>query len=116
VPGAIVRATVDTLSPLLAGVSELELAVPAGGTLVLSVPRNLRAGEAVIRFATQDRLRLAGYLWPEAPARLAESPWLWTERVGAGRVIAFTADPNFRDLWRGLLPIFANAVFLGSSF
>ena len=116
VPGAIVRATVDTLSPLLAGISEQELAVPAGGTLVLSVPRDLRAGEAVIRFAKQDRLRLAGYLWPEAPARLAESPWLWTERVGAGRVIAFTADPNFRDLWRGLLPIFANAVFLGSSF
>jgi hypothetical protein len=116
VPGAIVRATVDTLSPLLAGVSESELAVPAGGTLVLSVPRNLRAGEAVIRFAKQDRLRLAGYLWPEAPARMAESPWLWTERVGAGRVIAFTGDPNFRDLWRGLLPIFANAVFLGSSF
>ena len=116
VPGAIGRAMVDTLSPLLAGITESELAVPASGTLVLTVPRNLRAGEAVIRYAKQDRLRLAGYLWPEAPARLEESPWLWTERVGSGRVIGFAGDPNFRDLWRGLLPIFANAVFLGPSF
>jgi hypothetical protein len=116
VPGAIVRATVDTLSPLLAGIAASELAVPASGSQVLTVPRNLRAGEAVIRYAKQDRLRLAGYLWPEAPARMAEAPWLWTERVGAGRVIGFAGDPNFRDLWRGLLPIFANAVFLGPSF
>ncbi len=116
VPGAIARATADTLSPLLAGVAAAELAVAASGSQILTVPRNLRSGEAVIRYARTDRLRLAGYLWPEVPARLADSPWLWTERVGAGRVIAFATDPNFRDLWRGLLPLFANAVFLGSSF
>jgi len=116
VPGAIVRATADLLSPLLAGIAESELAVPATGSQIFTLPRNLRPGEAVIRYAKQDRLRLAGYLWPEVPARMAESPWLWTERVGAGRVIAFAGDPNFRDLWRGLLPIFANAVLLGPSF
>ena len=115
-PGAIVRATADLLSPLLAGIAESELAVPATGSQIFTLPRNLRPGEAVIRYAKQDRLRLAGYLWPEVPARMAESPWLWTERVGAGRVIAFAGDPNFRDLWRGLLPIFANAVLLGPSF
>jgi len=36
--------------------------------------------------------------------------------VGRGRVIAFAADPNFRDLWPGLLPLFGNAVLLGRSF
>jgi hypothetical protein len=80
------------------------------------VPRDLGPGEAVIRHVGVPRLRLAGYLWPETPARLAGSPWLWTERVGRGRVIGFAGDPNFRDLWRGLLPIFANAVLLGPSF
>ena len=114
-PGAIVRATFDTLSPLLAGIRGSELAVMVDGDLVLTVPRNLRSGEAVIRYAPAARLRLAGYLWPEEPARLGESPYLWTERVGRGRVIGFAGDPNFRDLWRGLLPIFANAVFLGPS-
>ena len=50
------------------------------------------------------------------PARLAETPYLWTESVGRGRVIAFTADPNFRDLLRGVQPMFGNAVLLGGSF
>jgi hypothetical protein len=116
VPGAIVRAVADTLSPLLAGIRDTELPVLVFSDRAFIVPKDLRAGEAVVRYAGAARLRLSGYLWPEAPARLAESPWLWTERVGRGRVIGFAGDPNFRDLWRGLLPLFANAVFLGASF
>jgi len=115
VPGAIVRATVDTLSPLLAGVRSSDLPVMVTGSLVLTVPKNLVAGEAVIRYAPAARLRLAGYLWPESAARLSEAPFLWTEVVGRGRVIGFAGDPNFRDLWRGLLAVFGNAVLLGPS-
>jgi hypothetical protein len=114
VPGAIVRATVDTLSPLLAGIRG-DLPVLVNSDRILSVPKDLRAGEAPVRFAVTARLRLSGYLWPEVPARLAESPYLWTERVGRGRVIGFAGDPNFRDHFRGLLALFANAVFLGPS-
>ncbi|MFN2317761.1 MAG: M14 family zinc carboxypeptidase [Gemmatimonadales bacterium] len=116
VPGAIVRVTADTLSPLMAGIRDTEFPVMVSGGFVLGTPRNLRPGEAVLRYAPQARLRLAGYLWPEAPGRLAEAPYLWTESVGQGRIIAFAGDPNFRDLWRGLLPVFGNAVFLGGSF
>jgi hypothetical protein len=47
---------------------------------------------------------------------VAGTPYLWTERVGRGRVIGFAADPSFRDMWHGLLPLFANTVFLGPSF
>jgi hypothetical protein len=115
VPGAIVRALADTLSPLLAGVHQTEFPVLVSSDRIYEVPRDLRAGEAVVRYAPSGRLRLSGYLWPEVPERLAESPYLWTESVGQGRVIAFAGDPNFRDLWRGLLPLFANAVFLGPS-
>jgi hypothetical protein len=116
VPGAILRALPDTLSPLLAGVRTADVPVLMFSDRVLTVPRDLRAGEAVLRYAPEPRLRLTGYLWPEMPARIASSPYLWTERVGAGRVIGFAGDPNFRDMWRGLLPIFANAVLLGGSF
>ena len=115
-PGAIVRALADTLSPLLAGVRTTEWAVPLGGDRVFAAPRDVRPGEVVLRYAPRERLRLAGYLWPETPARAAGTPVLWTERVGSGRVIAFAHDPNFRDLWRGQLALFANAVFLGGSF
>ena len=116
VPGAILRAHGDTLSPLLAGVRSADIPVLLFSDRIYTVPRDLRAGEAVIRYAPESRLRLAGYMWPEVPARVANSPYLWTERVGRGRVIAFAGDPNFRDMWRGLLPIFANAVLLGGSF
>ncbi|HEX8274474.1 MAG TPA: M14 metallopeptidase family protein [Longimicrobiaceae bacterium] len=116
VPGAIVRAEADTLSPLLAGVHAAELPVLVFSDRVYSAPRDLRPGEAVVRYAPLPRLRMAGYLWPEAPARLAGTPYLWTERVGRGRIIGFAGDPNFRDLWRGLLPLFANSVFFGPSF
>lgn len=116
VPGAVVRVAADTVSPLLAGVGDVEFPVLVDGDLALVAPRDARPGEVVAHYADAPRLRLAGYLWPEAPARLAGAPWLFTERVGRGRVIAFAGDPNFRDLWRGLLPIFANAVLLGPSF
>lgn len=116
IPGAIVRVVADTLSPLMAGIRDLEFPVMASGGFVLGTPRNLRPGEAVARYAPAARVRLSGYLWPEAPGRLADAPYLWTERVGGGRIIAFAGDPNYRDLWRGLLPLFGNAVFLGGSF
>jgi hypothetical protein len=116
VPGAIVRVTGDTLSPLLAGIFQPDFAVLVNSDRVYTLPRDLHSGEAVVRFAELGRLRLSGYLWPEMPERLARSPYLWTERVGRGRVIAFAGDPNFRDQWRGLLPLFANAVLLGASF
>ncbi|HEX6040895.1 MAG TPA: hypothetical protein VFZ20_22735, partial [Longimicrobium sp.] len=116
VPGAIVRAVADTLSPLLAGVEEAELPVLLFSDRVYRAPADVGPGEAVLRYAPLSRLRISGYLWPEVPARVAGTPYLWTERVGRGRVIGFAGDPVFRDMWRGLLPLFANAVFLGPSF
>jgi hypothetical protein len=115
VPGAIVRLTGDTLSPLLAGIGETEIAAGDYSDRIYDPPKDLSAGEAILRYAPLPRLRLAGYLWPEVPARLAESVYLWTENDGRGRVIGFAGDPNFRDLWRGLQSLFANAVFLGPS-
>ena len=115
VPGAIVRARGDTLSWMLAGVNTREVPVLVNSDRVITAPRDLRAGEVVLRLAPLDELRMAGYLWPEMPERLAESPFIWTESVGQGRVIGFSGDPLFRDMWRGLLPFFANAVLLGPS-
>lgn len=116
VPGAILRTVSDTLSPLLAGVRENDIPVLLDGDRFFASPRDARPGELVLRYAPRPRLRLTGYLWPEAWDRLAGSPYLWTEQVGAGRVIGFAGDPNFRAQWRGLSAIFANAVLLGKSF
>jgi hypothetical protein len=115
VPGAIVRVMADTLSPLLAGIVEREFPAYIFSDRVFTFPRDVRAGESVLRYAPESRLRIAGYLWPEVPSRLGDSPFLWTESVGRGRIISFAVDPNFRDMWRGLFPLFANAVMLGPS-
>jgi hypothetical protein len=116
VPGAILRAVTDTLSPLLAGVREADVPVLLDGDRFFAAPKDVRPGELVLRYAPKPRLRLTGYLWPEAWDRLAGSPYLWTEQVGAGRVIGFAGDPNYRAQWRGLSAIFANAILLGKSF
>jgi hypothetical protein len=116
VPGAFVSAVGDTLSPLMAGIRPRELPVLLFSSRALTAPDDVEPGEVVIRFAAEPDLRVAGYLWPEVPARVADAPYLWTESVGRGRVIGFADDPNFRDLWRSLLPLFANAVFMGGSF
>lgn len=116
VPGAIVRVVADTLSPLTAGVDEPVFTALVFSDRVYKTPKDFRPGEVVIRYSGEKNLRVAGYLWPEVPARLADTPYLWTERVGRGRVIAFAGDPNFRDMWRGMYPLFANAVLLGGSF
>ena len=102
------------MSPLLAGVRG-DIPVLVNSDRAFNPPKDLRAGEAVVRFAPTARLRLSGYLWPEMPGRLGESVYEWTERVGRGRVIAFAGEPNFRDHFRGLLALFANAVLLGPS-
>ena len=116
VPGAIVRVVGDTLSPLMAGIRERVFPALLFSDRIYSMPRDFTYGEAVVRYEAQPRLRLAGYIWPEVPARIAGTPYLWTERLGRGRVIGFAGDPTFRDMFRGLMPLFANAVFLGGSF
>jgi hypothetical protein len=115
-PGAMLRVEGDTLSPLLAGVDPTSLGILMRGNLAFDAPRNAAPQEVVLRLAPRERLRLSGYLWPEAWSRHAGGVYLWTESVGAGRVVGFASDPNFRDLSRGQLPIFANAVFFGASY
>lgn len=115
-PGTMLRVEGDTLSPLLAGVDPTTLGVLMRGNQAFDAPRNVGPQQAVLRFAPRERLRLSGYIWPESWDRHAGGVYLWTEQVGAGRVVGFASDPNFRDLSRGQLPIFANAVFFGSTY
>ena len=114
--GVIARATVDSLSPITAGILSRELPVFTNGNTVFSIPRDLRAGEALIRYAPADRVKLSGYYWPESAAKLGGSPYLWTESAGQGRVIMFAQDPVYRDQLRGTLQLFANAVLLGGTY
>jgi hypothetical protein len=112
-PGVLARATMDTNAVLLAGITERELPVFVNSDRVFTPPRDLAAGEAIVRFAPADRVRLGGFFWPEMPARLGGSVYLWREDVGRGQLVLFAQDPVYRDQLRGTLPLFGNAVLMG---
>jgi hypothetical protein len=69
---------------------------------------------AVASYST-DGLRVSGHAWPESLERMPDAVFAYEERVGGGRVIAFTEDVNYRAFWRGANRLFLNAVVLGPS-
>lgn len=116
VPGAILRATLDPGTWLAAGYSE-ELPVLVTSERVYLAPKGPASGgkRVVARYAPKDRLRISGHVWPETMERLPEAVFAYEERIGQGRVIAFTEDLNFRAFWRGSDRLFLNAVVVGPS-
>ncbi len=66
-------------------------------------------------YADAANLRLSGHAWQESLDRLPGSVFAYEEVVGAGRVIAFAEDLNYRAYWRGANRLFLNAAVLGPS-
>ncbi len=66
-------------------------------------------------YADAGNLRLSGHAWQESLDRLPGSVFAYEEVVGAGRVIAFAEDLNYRAYWRGANRLFLNAAVLGPS-
>jgi hypothetical protein len=115
-PGALVRARVDGETWLSAGLRG-ELPVLVGSNRVYLPPEGPPAGarRVVARYAPAPQFHLSGHLWPETRQRLPDAVFVYEERVGRGRVVAFAEDPNFRGYWRGADRLFLNAVLLGPS-
>jgi hypothetical protein len=116
VPGAILKVTLDEHSWLSAGYDVKELASLVDSDRIYLMPEGPPSTRqrAAGRYARAG-LRLSGHVWPETLARLPDTVFAYEERVGAGRVIAFAEDPNFRAFWRGANRLFLNAVILGPS-
>ncbi len=116
VPGSILRTVLDPETWLTAG-SGPELPVLADSSRIYLAPKGPAENDRRVaaRYAPGDRLRLSGHIWPETQERLPGAVFLYEERVGRGRVIAFAEDPSFRGYWRGSDRLFLNAVVLGPS-
>jgi hypothetical protein len=118
VPGAILRAELDSLLWLSAGYGDKELPVLTQGSSVYLKPEgppSPYSSRTVAQYAAANQLMISGHAWDESIERLAGSVFLYEQRVGSGRVIAFTQDPNFRGFWRGTNRLFLNAVVVGPS-
>jgi hypothetical protein len=111
IPGAILRAAIDTTHWLAAG-TDGEVGVLVEGGRVFT-PLTLDQGTNVGRYDVLDRLVLSGTVWEEARPQLASKAFLMHQPVGRGQLIAFAEDPNYRAYAEATQLLFINAVLLG---
>jgi hypothetical protein len=57
---------------------------------------------------------IGGYLHPTSLKRIANSAAVVVSGEGAGRVVLFSDNPNFRGIWYGTNKLFLNSLFFGS--
>ena len=117
VQGTVLRTQLDLGYWLSAGYAETDFPALVVGSRVYRAPEGPPAPRrrVVARFAERDSLKISGLAWDETLDRLSAAVFVYEERVGRGRVIAFAEDVNFRGFWRGANRLFLNAVVVGPS-
>jgi len=110
-PGAILRARIRTDHWLTAGAPETVNAMITGRAIYTPVKADRGVNAAY--FESPEKLLASGYLWNENRRQLAYKPLVVVEPAGAGLVVGFTADPNFRGMLDGMNLLFLNAIFRG---
>ncbi|RMH24055.1 MAG: hypothetical protein D6693_10325, partial [Planctomycetota bacterium] len=117
VPGALLRARVDTTHPLAAGMPEWI------GVLKRSA-RTLQMKDdayVVARFAdaaapdAEPSLRLGGTVSLRNEQRIGGTPAVVHHRLGRGAVISFSDDPTFRAFHHAGMRLLMNAIIYGPS-
>ncbi len=107
-PGAILRLEVEPDSSVAFGCGDGPLSVLANGEQAFDPDPT--TGQPAFLY-TEDP-RAAGFVGAEATRRLAGRAFAMSSRVGRGRAVLFSEDPNFRLVWQGLTKAFLNALLL----
>ncbi len=110
--GAIFSADLDTTHPLGFGYARRELFLHKNVREPLAPSENPYA--TVIAYT--DAPLHSGYASKENVEALAGTPALLAERLGAGSVILFADNPNFRGYWYGTNKLFLNSLFFSTAF
>lgn len=108
--GSIFRVDLDTTHPIGFGFTNRKLAVYKNSLTFLQVSANPYA--TVAQYATEPLI--GGYVHPTTMKKLKGSASILVGTEGAGRVIMFADEPNFRGTWYGTNKLFLNALFYGS--
>ncbi|MXX03147.1 MAG: peptidase M14 [Gemmatimonadetes bacterium] len=109
--GAIFAAALDTTHPLAFGYGDQ---APLFRNHEIFFEPSATPGATVARYTSSPLL--AGYISPKRHGELADSAALIARRQGAGAVVLFADNPNFRAFWYGTNGLFLNAVFFGGAF
>lgn len=107
--GAIFNTKLDLTHPMGYGFNDDDLTVFRNSTIFMNKGENLYSTPV---YYTDSPLA-SGYISEENEERLKGSAAVVISRIGSGRVVAMTDNPNFRAFWYGTNKLFANAVFFG---
>ncbi|MEW6208144.1 MAG: M14 family zinc carboxypeptidase [Acidobacteriota bacterium] len=112
-PGSSFRAKINRDHFLSYGYTSDAMVVLFGGDTFF---RPSKDGANVVTFAAEGGLTVAGFVWPDNTEELLRgTAYLIDEPTGAGHVILFADDPNFRYLWRTSTQLFLNSILLAPS-
>lgn len=110
-PGALLRVEANPDTWMSAGYSGGASVLVTGSDIYAPISRD--AADTAMRFAGPDTLVAGGYIWAESAAQIAYKPFVISNSMGAGQVIAFTQSPTTRAYLEGLDLLLLNAVLLG---
>jgi len=108
--GSIFQVDLDTTNPIGFGTGRRKLAVYKNSDTYLAPSANPYA--TVAKYT--DNPVIGGYTHPSFMDKIRRSASILVGNEGAGRVIMFADDPNFRGSWYGTNKLFLNALFFGS--
>jgi hypothetical protein len=106
IPGTILRVHLDNSHPLGFGYDTSIAVFKTSSTMFELSEHGYNVG------IYPEHARLSGYMSAENEKFLSGTPFLVHEQIGAGNVVLFADDPNFRLFWQGLNKVFLNSVLL----
>lgn len=109
--GTIFNTELDLTHPLGYGFNDERVTVFRNSTLFLEQADNPYA--TPLRY-TEEPLA-SGYISDENLEQLEGSAAIVVSRLGGGKVISLTDNPNFRAFWYGTNKLFLNAIFFGQT-
>ena len=107
--GAIFKATMDLTNPLAYGYSKPEISLFRNTNRYLDLTGS--PYDQPVRYVEEPLL--SGYIHKAHLPQLSGSAAVQVSSYGAGKVIAFTDNHNFRAFWYGTNKLFMNALFFG---
>ncbi|GAB3641648.1 M14 family zinc carboxypeptidase [Spirosoma arcticum] len=109
--GSIFTADLDLSSPIGFGFTDRRVSLFKNNQTIL------QASQSPYNTVAQyiDKPLVGGYVHPSVLKRVAKSAAILTAGDGAGRVILFADNPNFRASWYGTNKLFLNALFFGGA-
>ncbi len=110
-PGALLHVVANADAWMSAGYDRGAAVLVTGSDIY--APISLDEADTAMRFAGPDTLVAGGYLWAESATQLAYKPFVISNSMGSGQVIAFTQAPTTRAYLEGLDLLLLNAVLLG---